>query len=612
MLESPVTQAPPETMTAAEAVVRSLEKSGAKYVFGMSGHANLALLDALAGSAISFISVPHEQVAVHAADAYYRASHKPGIVLTTLGPGLSNTVGALADAIQDCSAVLILAANVPASHAARDGYQEMANAGLGQTDLLRPVTKQAWRVSYPEQVIPLLTRAYSTCLAPPSGPAMIDLPMDVMSMVGEFQVVDLDARRAQTAAHPDPSSVERAAELLREARRPTIFCGGGALLAEAHEAVRGLAERISAPVATTLIAQGIISNNHPLFAGVSGAVGTRSAHFATANADLVLIVGSRLSDIDANSLNPEYFAQPPRAEIIQVDADPTRIGNELPVSVGIVGDARHTLEAIKAELGDADTFGGDPQWLPAFWEYRDTWQEELHAAQQRSETPPNTESVLMRLRATLPDDVQMVAGIGPRYLVSQHFPVLTPGSHFCASGNGTMGWAVPAALGVKLARPQAPVVCVCGDGELRAVCSSLSTIAEYDIPVIYVVLNNYSYNVIELYQNKYFGRTLGSVFSTPDGELYTPAYAELAESFGVPGLRTDDLDECIEAVKRAADANEPLVVDLDSPRRPRLRASGYWEVNRFLKPGWNLPGNDTSVGGFGDSDSSESPRRSWE
>lgn len=599
-------------MTVAQAMIRSLESAGVEYIFGMSGHANLALLDAIAESQITFVSVPHEQIAVHAADGYFRASRRVGVVLTTLGPGLSNTVGGLADAIQDCSAVLILAANAAASTSGQDDYQEMAAGGLGQTDLLRPVTKQTWRVTGPHQALPLLARAYSCALASPSGPAMLDLPMDVMSMVDTFKVPDLDARRAVTRPAARAPDVSRAVAILAAARRPAIFCGGGALLSEASESVQMLAETFEAPVVTTLIAQGIMPNAHRLFAGVSGAVGTRPAHFVTANADVIVVVGSRLSDIDANSLHPDYFGNPPETAIIQIDVDPRRIGSRLPVSVGLVADADTALrQLVEAAESASATHSVDPAWISEFHKCEAAWQEELNLAQGSDESPPCTEAVLRALHEALPSDVQMIAGIGPRYLVAQHFPIVEPGSHYCASGNGTMGWAVPGALGVKLARPDKAVVCVCGDGEMRAVCSTLSTNREYDVPVIYVVLNNYSYNVIELYQHKYYGRTLGSVFTTPDGELYSPDYAKLAEAYGIRGVRATSLAEMLDAVNAAAREGVSLVVDLDSPRRPRLRASGYWDVNRYLEAGWNLPGNDVVVGGFGDSDSSASPRRTW-
>ena len=600
-------------VTGARAVVRALESAGVEYIFGLSGHANLSLLDEIHQSSITFISVAHEQLAVHAADGYFRACHRPGVVLTTLGPGISNTTAALVDAMQDHSAIVLLAANAPVASSGQDAYQELAaHSDWGQLELVRPAAKRVWRVSHPAQLMPFLTRAYIVAMAGPPGPVVLDLPMDITSMTYDFDVVDLEQRRVQRGPAATAEQVQEAAALLAGARRPLIYCGGGAVLSEAFDEIRGLAETVQAPVATTLVAQGVISNDHPLFAGVTGSVGCRPAQFVAANADVVLAIGSQFSDMDCNSLHPDFFFTSPEARVIQVDIDPAQIGKSFPMALGIVADANVFVGQLARTLQIEGSQQADrTAWIEAFGQVKESWARELLDSQESAEVPLVPDRVLRQLRDSLEENACVIAGIGPRYLVAQHFATRLPWTHFAASGSGTMGFAVPAALGVKLARPDTQVVCVCGDGELKSVSPALAAAAEYNIPVVWVVLDNYSYNVIELYQSKYFDdRFIGTVFRTPDGQLYSPDYCSLAEAYGLPASRATTSAELKSAIGEALSSGRPYLIEVKVSRRPRLRASGFWEANRYLVQGWNEE-SEGPVGGFGDAGPSVPLRREW-
>ena len=601
-------------VTGARALIRALESAGVKYIFGLSGHANLSLLDEIHQSSITFISVAHEQLAVHAADGYFRASHRPGVVLTTLGPGISNTTAALVDAMHDHSAIILLAANAPVASSGQDAYQELAvHSDWGQLELVRPAAKRVWRVSHPAQLMPFLTRAYIVAMSGAPGPVVLDLPMDIMSMTDEFDVVDLEKRRAPRGPAATAEHIQEAAALLAGARRPLIYCGGGAVLSEAFQEVRVLAETLQAPVATTLVAQGVMPNDHPLVAGVTGSVGCRPAQFVAANADVVLAVGSKFSDMDCNSLNPDFFFTSPDTRVIQVDIDPAQIGKSMPISLGVVSDAKVSLSQLASALqsGERQQAARD-DWIQAFRHVKESWDKELHDSRASAEVPLVPDRVLRELRDSLDEGACILAGIGPRYLVAQHFPVRQPWTHFAASGSGTMGFAVPAALGVKLARPEAQVVCVCGDGELKSVSPALAAAAEYNVPVVWVILDNYSYNVIELYQSKYFDqRFIGTVFKTPDGQLYSPDYCSLAEAYGLLASRVTNPAELKAAVGEALSSGRPYVIDVKVTRRPRLRASGFWDANRYLVQGWNDEKAEGGVGGFGDAGPSVPFRRAW-
>ena len=463
-------------MTGAQAIVRCLEAEGVRYMFGISGHANLTFLDAIFESGIRFVSVPHEQIAVHMADAYFRVTHRPAAVLTSVGPGFTNTVTGIADAMHDCSALILITGNVPIAHRGTEAYQEIAfHQDASQTEVLRPIVKRTFRLDHWRLVGEIMSRAFNTALGGVPGPVVIDVPMDIFSYLDDYEIPDTRLRRASTQrSGAENSEVRKAADLFVQAKRPLIYAGGGALLSEASMEIQAIAERLGSPVITSLIAQSIIPNDHPLFGGVTGAVGTPAAHWLASHADAVLILGSRFSDMDSASWHPEMFFNVPPARVVQIDIDPTQVGRRFPVEVGIVADARTVLrqmiEIMPTNL-DRDLRAG---WLRDFGEQRERWQTEIAPAQRSDETPIAVERLVAEIRAALPPGGTIVAPNGPRYFVSQHFTARAPRTHLVASGHGTMGWAVAAALGAKLGRPDEPVVCLTGDGGFRSTTPSLA------------------------------------------------------------------------------------------------------------------------------------------
>ncbi len=579
-------------MTGAQAIVECLKREGVEYVFGMCGHTNLAMLDALADSGIRFISVPHEQIAAHAADCYYRITHKPGVVLTTIAPGLSNALVGILDAAADCSSVVVISGNVPTSYIGRDAFQELStHSDAAQHEVVRPVVKRAWQVQDPGLLTHTIARAFNYALSGRPGPVLVDVPMDLFSYVGEFEIPEL-TRRRPLAGRPagDPDAIAQAVRLLSEAQRPVIFAGGGVLLSEASAELTKLAEYMGLPVITSMIAQGAIDNAHPLHFGFTGSVGTPTANDLARQADVALAIGTRFSEMDCNSWLPQHFF-PTDCKVIQVDIEPTEIGKVIPVELGIVGDARRVL----AQLLEAAQTGAPPaDWraAPRFRELdarRKAWADELRAAQASSSEPLELERVIADLRAVMPDDGILIAGVGPRHLVGQHYPVRRPQTHIVASGNGTMGLAVPGALGAKLGRPDVPVVALVGDGEFRSVSQSLAPAVEYGIPVVWVVLNNYGFNIITLYQHRHFERSYGTEFKVEEnGSDYNPDFVAMARAYGAEGRRVERAEDLKAALEEAIAANRPYVLDVVVTKTPRIRASGYWDANRFIRPGWNL------------------------
>jgi acetolactate synthase-1/2/3 large subunit len=590
-------------MSGAQALVRVLETERVGYVFGMAGHANLVLLDALRESSIRFVSVPHEQIAVHMADAYFRVTHQPGVVLTSVGPGFTNTVTGMADAMHDGSAIIMISGNVPVAHRGAEAYQEIAfHEDAAQMDILRPVVKRAWRIDHPRLVPDIMARAFNVALGGCPGPVLVDVPMDIFGVVDNFPAPDSPARRAgQQRLGADEKDVARSLVVLTAARRPVIFAGGGVLLSEASQELGAVAERLGSPVITSLIAQSALPNDHPLWGGVTGAVGTPTAHVLASRADAILAIGTRFSDMDSSSWHPDFFFNVPPAKVVQVDIDPARVGRRFPVEVGIAADARTVLRQLLAALPPRSDAERTRPWLQELAAARAQWRREIDPAQHSDETPIVPERLIAEIRAALPADGILVAPNGARYFVAQHFTALGPRSHLVASGHGTMGWAVPAALGAKLGRPEVPVVCLTGDGGFRSTSPALAVAVEARIPVVWVVLNNRAYNIIELIQNRFFGRQIGVSFAPAEGKPGSVDFVALARAYGAEGIRVDQPDEIRPALLRALGSGGPCVVDVMVTPRPKLRASGFWEANRYLKVGWNETDDTDIARGFGDS-----------
>lgn len=584
-------------------MVQCLQAAGIEFAFGMSGHANLAFLDALFDSSIRFISVPHEQIAVHMADAYFRVTHRPAVVLTSVGPGFTNTVTGIADAMHDCSALLLISGNVPIAHRGTEAYQEVAfHQDAAQSEILKPIVKRTFRLDHAQLLGEIMARAFNSALGGVPGPVVIDVPMDLFSRIDEFSLPNTNAPLAGTRrSGAEDTDIRNAVRIILDAKRPVIYAGGGALLSEASEEVRALAERLGSPVITSLIAQSIIPNDHPLFGGVTGAVGTPTAHYLASHADTALIVGSRFSDMDASSWHPENFFSVPPAKIVHVDIDPVQVGRRVPVDVGIVADARTVLRQLLATIPADAGRERRSEWLRAFNEQRARWQAEIGPSQHSDEMPIALERLIKEIRSALPPSGILLAPNGPRYFVAQHFAADIPGSHLVASGHGTMGWAVPAALGAKLGRPQSAVVCLTGDGGFRSTTPSLAVAVEAEIPVVWVILNNGGFNIIELIQKRFFQRSVGGAFTTPKGERYNPDFVALARAYGAEGARVERPEQIGPVLEHAIRSNRPFVVDVVVTPQPRIRASGYWEANRYLKPGWNESEDTDSARGFGDS-----------
>lgn len=564
-------------MRGADAIAKTLRGLGVDVVFGMCGHGDLPILDALIGSGIRFISCHHEQVAAHAADAYFRVSHRPGVVLTTLGPGMLNTITALGDAALDGSAMVVISADIPDRFEGFGAYQEVdLNGGDEQYLVSRPVTKRSYRVADPALLSYSVARAWTECLSGCPGPVHLHVPLNFMSAKGDYRIFEpIQIERPALAG----GVAERILERLAAAKRPVIYAGGGVITAEASDALTKFAEATAVPVATSMIAQGAISETHPQSLGFTGAVGARPANQAVREADLVLAIGTRFSEMDSSSWHGDKFIGTQGCDVIHIDIDPRQLGRIYVPVIAAVADAREALTQLASLAAKTKQPSRKDYWAELN-AWKDAWNEETAELRRQNEVPFQPPFVIDTLRRILPDDAIFVSGVGVRHMVGQHYPVREPGTMLVASGLSTMGWEMGAALGAKVARPDKKVVGFIGDGAFNSTVSALPTAVAEGINVTWVLLDNLGYQCIGVYQDRHYGRRIATDFQVwPGGGTYQIDYVGLARAYGADGEAVSDSGSLEKALRAAIDRDQNYLVHLPIAHNIKPLASGTFDVN---------------------------------
>ncbi len=577
-------------MTAGEYVAKFLEAQGVEVVFGLCGHTNLAVLDGLADTKIRYVGVRHEQVASHAADAYFRVTHKPGVVLLHVGPGMTNAVTGVATAALDSSAMVVIAGDIPSYMFGKDPHQEIKlHADGSQWEIYRPFVKKAWRVHDPSMLPDILSRAFSLAVTGRPGPVFIDVPMDLLSRPVDLPIPDAAARRPAGRILGDPAEVERALDLLLAAERPVIYVGGGVILGDAHRQLRQFVEATGIPLATTIMGKGAVPEDHPLCFGITGLFGSPVANRLTRDADVLLAVGTRFSEMDSSSWIPGQTFTIPPTKLIHVDIDPQEIGKIYPVAVGIQGDAGAVLQQfLEALTGRRQSPRSGPVDQAARVRdlrraYQDWFDGEVGRHQQSSARPIRPERILWELRRALPRDGIILTDTGwNKNGVAQQFPIYEPRTQLPPGGFATMGFGPAAAIGAKVGAPSKAVVALVGDGAFGSVSPAVATAVEYGLGVIWLVMNNFSFGVIYGMQQKHFGRSLGTEFVREGTrEIYNPDFAKMGEAYGAHGRRIEDPEELGPALSEAIRRDEPTVLDVIMDKSVRVPVSGIWDVNEI-------------------------------
>ena len=562
-------------LTGGEIVARALTEYGVEYIAGIPGHGNWSLTDAFLqdGCDVKFIQVMHEQSAVHIADGYYRASGKPMAVTTSVGPGATNTVIGLATAYLDSTAVFYVNGS-PSTYMKGHGVmQEIERAQENEFPrIMEKVTKRSYCAIRVDEVPFIMHRMFNTMLSGRPGPVHMELPMDLQCETADVQIHDLAKRMPVGVAHPDPAAIKAAVELLLKAERPVICAGGGAITANASAVLTELAERLGAAVSFTWNGKGAIAEDHELCVGAVGQTGTSAGNKITASADVVVSVGCRFTDWSASSYAKGVSFSIPPAKLIHIDLDHHEIGKNYPTEVGIVADARVTLEAMLAQVTDLQSSNALKKrgaFLNDIQAAKAEWEEMLAPRRDSTQAPFTSQHPLKVLREVLDRDGIVTVGSGnTQGAVKQSFPVYQPRTHLTSGSFSPMGWAYPAALGAKLACPDKQVVAIMGDGDFMMCAPEMGVAVMHNIPVVALVQNNSGYMSIRGGQRKFQGRHIGSEFNhnAGNGEPYTADITEMAKSFGMHAVKVTESDDLRAALEAALASGKPALIEAITSR----------------------------------------------
>jgi acetolactate synthase-1/2/3 large subunit len=539
------------TTTGAQSLVRSLEHAGVEVIFGIPGGAILPAYDPILDSPIRHILMRHEQGAGHAAEGYAVVTGRPGVCMATSGPGATNLVTPLTDAFMDSVPLVAITGQVPRPVIGNDAFQEADICGI-----TLPITKHNYKVMDPDAIPTVIAEAFYIASTGRPGPVLVDVPKDVLQAQTRFEwprTIDLPGYKPTTKPHR--RQIRAAADLIRAARRPVLYVGGGVVKARAAEELRGLAQAIGAPVVTTLMARGAFPDDHPLCLGMPGMHGSYAAVTAMQRSDLLIALGARFDDRVTGRL--DAFA--PEAKIIHADVDPAEIGKNRAADVPIVGDAKSVLEELAGALAHDVAVHGWQDFSPWLEEVRGYDRTHPVRYAQDEDGPVKPQFVIERLARAAGGDAVVVTGVGQHQMwASQLVAVNRPYSFVTSGGLGTMGFAVPAALGAKVGRPEERVVAIDGDGCFQMTAQELATAAVERIPFVVAVLNNCNLGMVRQWQELFYRERYSEVYLPPD----VPDYVRLAEAYGGVGLRAATVDEVDPVIDKALGVDDrPVVID---------------------------------------------------
>ncbi|KJE27684.1 hypothetical protein LG52_967 [Geobacillus kaustophilus] len=572
----------------AEQLVRYLEDRGVTHIFGLCGHTNIAVLAALEHSSIKFVNVRHEQIAAHMADGYARAKKETAVVLCHVGPGLTNAATGVANAALDSIPMVVIAGDVPSHYYGKHPHQEInLHADASQYEIYRPFVKRAWRVDRPDLFPEILEKAFQLAENGRPGPVLVSVPMDIFSKEVDVALFEKQKRHTKTLHKPsiDDETAKRIIEKLMQAERPLVYVGGGIMLADAAEELKTFVEHFDLPVAHTLMGKGALPDDHPLTLGMSGFWGTKFVNDMCRNADVILALGTRFSEADCSSWEPEYTFNIPETKLIHIDIDPNEIGRNYPTELGIVADVKQALTVLNRVAKQTVPQGRTDEALKErIANYKEEFRRQNAPHIQDDSYPMRPERILHEVREVLPKDAIITTDVGwNKNGVGQQFPAYGAGTILTPGGYATMGFGAPAALGAKIACPDRVVVSLVGDGGFGQNPAVLATAAEENIAVVWVIMNNYAFGTIAGLEKAHFGTTHGTVFQK-DGKPYSPDYAAIAQAYGVEGVKIRSAEEFKPALERAIQANKPFVIDVEMINVP-TPTSGHWNIMDIYSPG---------------------------
>jgi acetolactate synthase I/II/III large subunit len=554
-----------------QALIKSLEMEGVEVMFGLPGGAILPVYDPIIDSPIRHILVRHEQGAGHMAEGFAHATGRPGVCMVTSGPAATNIVTPLCDAYMDSVPMVCITGQVPFAAIGTDAFQECDTVGI-----TRSVTKHNELITQAQDIPLMVRQAFHLATTGRPGPVLIDVPKDIVDPNNPRSAMEwywpsddevaasLPGYRPTTKGHP--KMIRQAAELILQARRPVIYAGGGILKARAAEALRALAELCEIHVVTTLMARGAFPDDHPLCLGMPGMHGNYTAVTSMQQSDLLIALGSRFDDRVTGKV--DGFA--PDAKVIHVDVDPAELGKVRRPDVPIVGDCRLVIEELVAAVRGLVEGGLAFPDRSAWKQTISGWQETYPLTYQQSEPGEalKPQFVLERLRDNTPDDAIVAAGVGQHQMwTSQYWRFNHPYTWVNSGGLGTMGFAVPAAIGAKVGRPDRTVWAVDGDGCFQMTAQELVTATAERIPIKVAILNNAYLGMVRQWQEMFYDERYSEVYLSPD----LPDYKLWAEAMGCAGMRVESPEEVDAAIQKANEIDDrPVVIDFRTDSREKV------------------------------------------
>lgn len=525
---------------AAEAMVKCLENEGVKVVFGYPGAAICPFYDELTHSDIRHVLVRREDNAGHSANGYARISGKPAVCIATSGPGATNLLTAIATAYADSVPLICITGQVSTDQIGCDVFQEVDITGAAE-----PFVKNSYLIKDASQLPRIFKEAFYIAGSGRNGPVLIDVPVDIQQTMIDFSYPEkVELRTYKPTVKGNSFQIKKVCEALKTSERPLICAGGGVISAKACGELRELAEKTRIPVVSTMMGLGIFPTEHPLYMGMLGMHGVKTANEAVSKCDTMILIGARVGDRAVRS--PKFLAE--TTKIIHIDVDPAEIGKNIPAHIPLVGDCKNILKELTEKLGSAER----ADWLTELSEVKNTVPKE-----DETEGYVNPKMFIRKLSAKLPDDTVCVADVGQNQIWTCNNFQFKGGRFLTSGGMGTMGYSIPAAVGAKFASPDSEVVAICGDGSFQMQMMELATIVQEKIPVKIILMRNNRLGMVRELQTNHYKDNQTAVHIA-DGN---PDFVALAKSYGIRAERVCTMAEAEAAIENLCSAKEPYLLE---------------------------------------------------